>query len=760
MLSSLLGSSGGGAGTSNASPRPPPSPPPPPLLYPQTMFDRAVLPFVQRVTRLKGSDNFSLLELGSWSGLYALELSTRYPRSTLVAIEPNRTIWAKHATLARSQRRANVVFAHNVAGEDVAEALSHANEFLDGQLLLSLQTTKPFDHGVSVNTEKLAKLDLFLGHLLSLARRSLLLLPAASSSAECRDNRLASWAHAPSEGVPPSGAIAARLVRAGRALNMRVHAEMRFRGLAPDGCEYELWEATLLHMDRVNRHHFCLGGCKTHTRRTYRMIYTAEPPPSGEGAEAAPPALVRGVMNMTNTQTGRHIPFETGSLNMHSILSLQSSEEAGATVAAAAAVRQALILMFLSLPVFQDPAPWNVVWRAGELFPIDVGDGTTLEERGGNWETFAQKYIGSLNECYRMSLKSLCALASGEGLHGDERYEACMNSHFGSSFCPSNAPFPCLHGCNRSYQSCTHLPPRSVVPGYFARTNAHVRGKMAARFSQFTGATGPDDAPGDDGLIGAANERFGASELLLRAQEEQALTRRADAARRIARPKTPLKARSGGAKADALRTSPPSSSPRAHAEPSPPRRVVDAPAASTTDGTAAAAADADGTRGRARSKFEPSHGGEAGGEAGAAGSEADAEAGLTQLRTLRGLPDEVRSGAAAESAAGGRSLSLGGNRLSPSTLLGGSDGADGHGHLAGALTLLQLVMVGFVGTQLCGRGRLLRALLGRGAGETSQDATLPPPRGGPAPPMRRGGSGAAAASARQRGVDSRLLGEL
>ena len=36
--------------------------------------------------------------------------------------------------------------------------------------------------------------------------------------------------------------------------------------------------------------------------------------------------------------------------------------------------------MFLSLPVFQDPAPWNVVWRAGELFPIDVGDGTTLEE--------------------------------------------------------------------------------------------------------------------------------------------------------------------------------------------------------------------------------------------------------------------------------------------------------------------------------------------------------------------------------------------
>ena len=61
--------------------------------------------------------------------------------------------------------------------------------------------------------------------------------------------------------------------------------------------------------------------------------------------------------------------------------------------------------MFLSLPVFQDPAPWNVVWRGGELFPIDVGDGTTYE---GRWSTFAQKYIGAVNDCYRMSLRTLC----------------------------------------------------------------------------------------------------------------------------------------------------------------------------------------------------------------------------------------------------------------------------------------------------------------------------------------------------------------
>ena len=105
------------------------------------------------------------------------------------------------------------------------------------------------------------------------------------------------------------------------------------------------------------------------------------------------------------------------------------------------------------------------LWRAGELFPIDVGDGTTLEERGGDWNTFAQKYIGSLNECYRMSLKWLCMFANSDnGMHGDEKYEACMSSHFGASFCPPNNPFPCVTGCNRSYQACPHLPPRKLSP--------------------------------------------------------------------------------------------------------------------------------------------------------------------------------------------------------------------------------------------------------------------------------------------------------
>ena len=573
MLSSLLG------GDASAS-SPPPPPTAPPRFEPNYLFEQAVLPFVKRVRRLKGADNFSLLELGSWSGLYALELGARYPRSTLVGVEPNRTVWARHAALAKTHRRSNVVIAHNLVGDDVAEALSHANEFLDGQLLLSLHTMKPFDHGVTVSTDRLGRLDLYIGHLLSLARRTLMLLPASPASAECRDNRLANWALSGqgSAASADDSFTAARIRAAGRALNLRVHAARRLRGLSADGCEYDVWEATLLRMDRVNRHHFCLGGCKTHTRRTYRMIYTAEvPPESADGPQmgaaafeddltltrAAPDAksvaLVRGVMNMSNTQTGRHIPFETGSLNMHSLLSLQSAEEAGASVTAATATRQALILMFLSLPVFQDPAPWNVVWRAGELFPIDVGDGTTLEERGGDWNTFAQKYIGSLNECYRMSLKWLCMFANSDnGMHGDEKYEACMSSHFGASFCPPNNPFPCVTGCNRSYQACPHLPPRKVTPGYFIRNNVHTRnGKVAARFSQWrnddelkaayaAAASAQNGSSSSDGGIGGVpgglvpnSERFGAIDLLIGAQAQKAADRKRDAARRAAKAKEP-----------------------------------------------------------------------------------------------------------------------------------------------------------------------------------------------------------------------------
>ena len=128
-----------------------------------------------------------------------------------------------------------------------------------------------------------------------------------------------------------------------------------------------------------------------------------------------------------------------------------------------------------------------------------------MEDGKSPWDVFAQKYIGSVSECYRMSLKALCGLAAAEK-HGDERYTACMATHFGR-ICPASTPFPCRNGCNQSYQQCRHLPPKSVVPGYFVATSPHVAAHRE-RFRQFIPAAAPratgaeDDDEDEDGVDG------------------------------------------------------------------------------------------------------------------------------------------------------------------------------------------------------------------------------------------------------------------
>ena len=81
----------------------------------------------------------------------------------------------------------------------MAEALAHSNEFFDAQLLLSLQTTKPFDHGVEVKPSKREQLDRFVAHLLSLARRTLCCCRRRRTGRSCRDGRLATWLHGASQ---------------------------------------------------------------------------------------------------------------------------------------------------------------------------------------------------------------------------------------------------------------------------------------------------------------------------------------------------------------------------------------------------------------------------------------------------------------------------------------------------------------------------------------------------------------------------------
>ena len=149
--------------------------------------------------------------------MYALELAARYARSTLLVLEPNRSVWEQHTALATRSRRAHLAVLNTAVNEEVAEALAHSNEFLDMQLLIGLQSSRPFDHGVSVSVSKREALDRFVAHLLSMARRTLVMLPVATARRdECRDNRLANWV---------DGAPAARLEAAAATLKLRLHAQ-------------------------------------------------------------------------------------------------------------------------------------------------------------------------------------------------------------------------------------------------------------------------------------------------------------------------------------------------------------------------------------------------------------------------------------------------------------------------------------------------------------------------------------------------------
>lgn len=103
------------------------------------------------------------------------------------------------------------------------------------------------------------------------------------------------------------------------------------------------------------------------------------------------------------------------------------------------------------------------------------------------WDVFAQKYIGSVSECYHMSLKTLCGderfLATPTPGPGETRYHTCMATYF-AGVCPTTAPFPCLNGCDKSYQNCRHLSPSALVPGWFASSSPHVA-THRRHFSQF-----------------------------------------------------------------------------------------------------------------------------------------------------------------------------------------------------------------------------------------------------------------------------------
>ena len=80
-----------------------------------------------------------------------------------------------------------------------------------------------------------------MGYILSLAKRTLLLLPAAPTG-KCSDNRLASWTYA----EPGETTVESRLQKAAKTYGARVRSELLLRGQTLDGCVHEIWEVARL----------------------------------------------------------------------------------------------------------------------------------------------------------------------------------------------------------------------------------------------------------------------------------------------------------------------------------------------------------------------------------------------------------------------------------------------------------------------------------------------------------------------------------
>ena len=454
-------------------------------LAPDRILHAAILPWLLGTNdnaRFLASraQSFSLLEVGSSHGLYALELAARFPNGSFVHLEPNGTAWEAHTALGISRRLPHALFLRNTITHEVAETLAHSNEFFDAQLLLSLQTTEVFNGRQEVGQEGNVNRDGYVAQLLSLARRTLLLLPAPSDGYGCRNGRLATWLHGGASWPPhSSGGTLERLQAAARTRSLDFHFKRVLRGDARDGCVYEVWSARLLSMDRQNRHHYCEGTCRHPAH--YRLQYLASPHCGSTGCHER--------MNMTRVHNdgsswlkhgGSHIPYETGSINLHSVLSLHREHPPPALDG----TRQMLLLMFLSLPVFDDPAPWNYVWRGGELFNIDVGDGIIVEERlDPNGKPQWAPLVGprrsgqpDLIGPYHLTLIAFC---------GDLMWrlgeEGCVAAFF-AGVCYATEPYPCLSGCRSGYRECAHLP-YPVVPGY-SRSNVHVV-NHASRFALY-----------------------------------------------------------------------------------------------------------------------------------------------------------------------------------------------------------------------------------------------------------------------------------
>ena len=183
------------------------------------------------------------------------------------------------------------------------------------------------------------------------------------------------------------------------------------------------------------------GGVAPWRRRLPRMYRVEVATPGGGGGGAAVDSLASAW-----AARGKRIPFETGGVNLDSLVALGLHGRQRAALAAG----------FLRLRVGRDMMLWNIVAGARGPYAIDQ-EGEVYAEPDVPWERRAMPYCFTVRDCYEKALHALCAARPfyiGKPAPAAGELEACLAAMPGAPCADVDAPFACAEGCRAGYREC------------------------------------------------------------------------------------------------------------------------------------------------------------------------------------------------------------------------------------------------------------------------------------------------------------------
>ena len=176
-------------------------------------------------------------------------------------------------------------------------------------------------------------------------------------------------------------------------------------------------------------------------RRRLPRMYRVEVATPGGGGGAAVDSLASAW-----AARGKRIPFETGGVNLDSLVALGLHGRQRAALAAG----------FLRLRVGRDMMLWNIVAGARGPYAIDQ-EGEVYAEPDVPWERRAMPYCFTVRDCYEKALHALCAARPfyiGKPAPAAGELEACLAAMPGAPCADVDAPFACADGCRAGYREC------------------------------------------------------------------------------------------------------------------------------------------------------------------------------------------------------------------------------------------------------------------------------------------------------------------